>query len=264
MTGPTQPTKTCFVMMPISDGDGYDVGHFDRVYNHLIKPACEAAGFVPFRADDATKTNYIVIDVLRRILDAPVAICDLSGRNPNVMYELGIRQALNKPVVFMKDLRTEKIFDIKGLRYAEYDGTLRVDAVLRDRERLTSFLRNTDAGNDVNSVIQLLGVRPAEVTKDVPLSNESSVILSAVEDLGRRLLLMERSLRPNPRVRRRLKLPSGESVEVGETLYAPPGNEIGNLADDTPDGIIIKTRGVDFVSIRSDSETYSQLTTIPF
>ena len=43
--------------MPISDVEGYDAGHFDRVYEHLIKPACEAAGFNAIRADKNNKSN---------------------------------------------------------------------------------------------------------------------------------------------------------------------------------------------------------------
>lgn len=35
-----EPLKTCFVIMPISDVDGYPKGHFDRVYKHIIEPAC--------------------------------------------------------------------------------------------------------------------------------------------------------------------------------------------------------------------------------
>ena len=37
--------KKCFIMMPISDAEGYDKGHFTRVYEHLIKPAVMDAGF---------------------------------------------------------------------------------------------------------------------------------------------------------------------------------------------------------------------------
>ena len=62
--------KTCFVIMPISDQDGYPKGHFTRVYNHIIKPACLAAGFEAIRADDEAKTNYIVIDVIKKIIDS--------------------------------------------------------------------------------------------------------------------------------------------------------------------------------------------------
>ena len=36
--------KTCFIIMPISDVDGYQKGHFNRIYEHIIKPACEKNG----------------------------------------------------------------------------------------------------------------------------------------------------------------------------------------------------------------------------
>lgn len=44
-----------------------------------------------------------------------MAICDLSSRNPNVMYELGIRQAYGKKVVLIQDDATDKIFDVAGI-----------------------------------------------------------------------------------------------------------------------------------------------------
>jgi len=51
--------KSCFTIMPISEQEGYDKGHFNRVYEHIIKPACIKAGFKPIRADEENKTNYI-------------------------------------------------------------------------------------------------------------------------------------------------------------------------------------------------------------
>ena len=55
-------------MMPISDAEGYDKGHFTRVYEHLIKPAVMDAGFEPVRADDTSKANFIVVDILKHFL----------------------------------------------------------------------------------------------------------------------------------------------------------------------------------------------------
>ena len=48
----SEDKKKCFVIMPISDAEGYDKGHFTRVYEHLVKPAVIEAGFEPMRADD--------------------------------------------------------------------------------------------------------------------------------------------------------------------------------------------------------------------
>ncbi len=76
-TEESQKPPKCFVMMPISDQGDYPPGHFGRVYRHLIKPACELAGVEPYRADDVKNTNIILIDILRKIVDYPIAICDL-------------------------------------------------------------------------------------------------------------------------------------------------------------------------------------------
>ena len=92
-TNKTQ-AKTCFIIMPISDHDKYSPGHFGRVYEYIIKPACLVAGFEPLRADDVKTTNYIALDIIKQIISCDMAICDLSSQNPNVLYEVGIRQAL--------------------------------------------------------------------------------------------------------------------------------------------------------------------------
>ena len=121
--------RTCFVIMPISDAEGYEKGHFSRVYEHLIKPACEQAGFDPVRADDTSKANMIIIDILQKILECDMAICDLSSRNPNVFYELGFRQAFNKKTILIKDIKTAMPFDISGIRTLTYNENLRIDEV---------------------------------------------------------------------------------------------------------------------------------------
>lgn len=118
--------KTCFVIMPISESGSYPEGHFKRVYEYIIKSACLKAQFKPIRSDDILNTNYIAIDVIKRIINSDMAICDLSSRNPNVFYELGIRQAFNRPVTLIRDSLTDRVFDIQGFRDIEYDENLRI------------------------------------------------------------------------------------------------------------------------------------------
>jgi hypothetical protein len=189
----TEPQRTCFVIMPITDMAPYDQGHFRRIYEYLIKPACLKAGFTPVRSDDVERTNHIILDVLRRILHADVVVCDLSGRNPNVLFELGVRQAFNKPVVLIKDSQTERIFDIQGLRDIEYDSSLRVDRVGPSITTIATALTNTCDGDqtEVNSLIQLLGVHAATAPQRTEISGETSLILSALDNIGKRLAMLE-------------------------------------------------------------------------
>ena len=181
-----EQSKTCFVIMPISDVEGYDAGHFDRVYEHLIKPACEAAGFNAIRADKNNKSNYIVVDILKQIINSDIAICDLSARNSNVFFELGLRQAFNLKTVLIKDQKTPRSFDISGLRCIDYSETLRVDDVKKNVEQISKSLKETYEAKDgdVYSLVQLLAVEgPAKLPSNIKLSDDSSIILSEIKAL---------------------------------------------------------------------------------
>lgn len=184
--------KRCFIIMPISDYEGYPSGHFGRVYEFIIKPACEIAGFKPIRADEILTTNYIALDILKHIIDSEMAICDLSGKNPNVLYELGIRQAFNLPVTLIKDQRTDRIFDIQGFRDVEYDETLRIDSVQDLIEELSTVIKNTyENSHEVNSLISLLGIEPAKITGKTKIGIETELILNSISTLEKRLSNIE-------------------------------------------------------------------------
>lgn len=181
--------RVCFVIMPIADIAGYEPGHFGRVYEHLIKPAVIAAGFEPVRADDTNKTDYIVIGIIKRLVESPMVLCDYSARNPNVMYELGVRHAFNLPVVLIKDRKTDKVFDIQGLRYADYDESLRVDSVQKDISKIKKSIEETLSANDedLNSIVKLAGLTAAKVPVQKQVSSDTQLIMSAIASLERRM-----------------------------------------------------------------------------
>ncbi len=214
--------KTCFIIMPISDQAGYEDGHFDRVYNHLLKPACEKAGFDPHRADEESKTNFIVIDVIKKILNSDIVLCDLSAKNPNVLYELGIRQAFNKKTVLVKDKGTERVFDIQGLRTIDYDENLRIDCVNFTIENITEALIKTykSDSNDVNSLIQLLSLEPAKLSESVNLSADTGVILEALKNLYEKVTNLEKNKEVKTVSNKKDSfILHGYPVEIGQTIY---------------------------------------------
>ncbi len=155
----------CFIIMPISDPNDYDKGHFKRIYEDIFKPACLDVGLEPIRSDDIAETSLIHIDILQKLLNSKMAICDLSSHNPNVLFELGIRQAFDMPTVLVQEKGTKPIFDISPLKYCEYRKNLIYREVLEDQKQLSKFLKDTqtslDEGKIFNSIVQLIGIKKA-------------------------------------------------------------------------------------------------------
>ena len=181
-------TKTCFVMMPIADHPDYEPGHFNRVYQYLIKPAIIKAGYQPIRADDNKASNMIMFDILKKIVECDMAICDLSSRNANVFYELGLRQAFNKKTILITDNLLPTPFDISAFRYVSYSPTLRVDTVDREIPGIVSMLKETESlpEDDVNSIIKLLQIQPTKV-ESIDLNKEESVIYGMLLNLQKQV-----------------------------------------------------------------------------
>ncbi|HZT61314.1 MAG TPA: hypothetical protein VFA21_22090 [Pyrinomonadaceae bacterium] len=264
-----QKPKICFVIMPISDVDGYEVGHFARVYDYLIGPACIKARFRPTRADEVQRTNHIIIDVVKRVVEADMVLCDLSSRNPNVMYELGIRQAFDKPVTIIKDMRTPRIFDIQGLRDVEYDETLRIDKIEDAISRISGTLINTynQGDSDVNSVIQLLGITAASISTPLEVSKEGSLLLDAITDLGSRLSRIEDDVKRTraslkPRNRPQIQqAPSAYNSDTDFTLSMAhalqmPGSKVRH--DILGDGTVVSGAPLGYLHVQfADGKTYS-------
>jgi MAP3K TRAFs-binding domain len=93
---PAPPAPLCFVLMPFgrkTDAAGRAT-NFDSVYQKLIAPAVAAAGLEPIRADEEKIGGTIHKPMFERLMLCHYAVADITGANPNVFYELGIRHAL--------------------------------------------------------------------------------------------------------------------------------------------------------------------------
>lgn len=170
----------CFVIMPISDQPNYEPGHFGHVYRDIIRPAIEGAGYSAARADETTGTNMIHHEILKSLISAPMAICDLSSRNPNVMFELGMRQAFDLPVVIIQDEQTPHIFDISGLRNFTYRNKRFYDEVIADQKTIAEAIRATAeqhaSGSSANSLMRLLQIEKAIFDNSAPADPERAAV----------------------------------------------------------------------------------------
>lgn len=148
-----------FVAMPFTEKtSAYPKGYFDEVLKHLITPAAVKANF---NARTAKKAGSEVIQstIVNDLDAADLVIVDLTEHNPNVLFELGMRIAFNKPVCLIRAKGTAAIFDIDHmLRVYDYNpclwpSTLDID-VPALTEHITETWKNKDGDRSYLSILR--------------------------------------------------------------------------------------------------------------
>ena len=106
-------SRLCFVIMPLGN-------KFDEVYRGLIAPVVRDNGLSVLRADEMAGSGFIMEQIRSAIQQSRLCIADLTGNNPNVLYELGFAQAVGKPIVLVADEASHLPFDLAHQRVILY------------------------------------------------------------------------------------------------------------------------------------------------
>ena len=94
---------------------------YDDYYTDIFKPALEVALYGVSRADDLFTPQPIMLDIQKSILEADLILCEMSERNPNVFYELGLAHAIGKPAILVSRKEEDIPFDLRHIRVIVYD-----------------------------------------------------------------------------------------------------------------------------------------------
>lgn len=144
------PSKdTCFVVMPFSVKPEQkklypNPKHWDHVYSKFIQPAVNLAELNCRRDDEDHQSIDIMRRVIRSIERAEIILCDLSGNNANVFFELGWAFRANKKVILIRDEQTITPFDLRNIQASIY--SMEMSAAKRTKfisslaERISAYL----------------------------------------------------------------------------------------------------------------------------
>lgn len=175
--------KPCLVIAPIGD-PGTDIRRrSDDVLELVIRPALEPLGYAPQRADEISEPGNITSQVIQRLIDDPLVVADLTGRNPNVFYELAVRHATKRPLIQLIQRGESIPFDVAVMRTISVDLTARgaqeAVAAIKDQEKAIQAKGNNSWTNPISGAIDLQKLFQSERTEDRSIA----AILEGISEL---------------------------------------------------------------------------------
>jgi len=233
------------VIAPIGDEGSEIRRRSDQVLTHIIKPAAEECGYNAIRADKISEPGIITSQVIQRLIDDDLVIADLTGRNPNVFYELAIRHMVKKPIVQIIKSGESIPFDVAPTRTIHVDHQ-DLDSVANCKEELIRQIRSTEkdptkVDSPISVAIDLKSLRQSEN----PLEKSNAEIISMLQDL--RSMMVKMGLHqqgplfsftyPEHPVRRKYGLLNDTAFKVTEvvdvdTLKVSPNWNLGDKKGD--------------------------------
>lgn len=186
----TKPT--CGIIMPISEIDGCSSEHWIDVLG-ILKDVCNTNDFTPNLVSDSDDIGVIHNRIVENIYSSDIVICDVSCKNANVMFELGMRLAFDKPTIIIKDDVTGYSFDTSLIEHLEYPRDLRFTTILKFKENLGKKLKATldKSKNDPNysTFLKNFGKYKIAHLEDKEVSSDT-YILNAIEELRKDVRVM--------------------------------------------------------------------------
>lgn len=169
----SEEQKKCFIITPIGDEGSETFRMAKGVIESVIKPVLERNGFEDIKpAYEILESGMIGIQIVDRIVNDDLVIANLTGNNPNVMYELAIRHAAAKPIIHICEAGTKLPFDIKDNRTIFYKNDMLGTQELM--EGLEQFVKTVDYGKEYVDNPIYNGIQTGRILRDLDESGKGS------------------------------------------------------------------------------------------
>lgn len=112
--------KKCFVIMPFSTTKNCTSDEWEDIFENMIKPAVEKSGYNYSCHKTSLMMGNIIVDILDNLNRSDLVIADLTDRNPNVFYELGVRHALRDSTILITQEIEDIPFDLRPYALIAY------------------------------------------------------------------------------------------------------------------------------------------------
>lgn len=155
----------------------------DDVHDYIVVPIAKGLDLTVVRSDRESKPGQITAQIIRNITRCAVVVADLTGRNPNVYYELGVAHSFRKPVVILADKADSLSFDAQNERVIQIgdDGTINVSQAEAAKKELGEALNIVVAdGYTPENLVTIAAT--AQTFDELAAEDPSSAILQSIRD----------------------------------------------------------------------------------
>ena len=192
--------KRCFIITPIGNDNDSILRHIDGIIDAAIKPALEP-DYEVVAAHKITETGTITKQIIKEIYQDELAIANLTGNNPNVMYELAVQYCLGKPVLTIAEKGTSLPFDVMPERTIFYINDPQGSLDLK--EAIKSYVLNIDLTRvespihailkEIDADAEALSLVKSSLKEATAQDSTSEILMHILNKLDRLEKITERS-----------------------------------------------------------------------
>ncbi len=178
--------KKCFIITPIGSVNSDIRRNTEGLINAVINPVLKQLSIIGHAAHHIEQSGSITKQVIKRLVDDDIVIANLTGLNPNVMYELAVRHAKRKPVVVLAENGTSLPFDIATERTLFYDNDMAGVEILKPQllKAIQSALEDKEPDNPIYNAIEDSIMREIAIDKS---TDTEKYILERLDLLGEQI-----------------------------------------------------------------------------
>ena len=181
-------TKTlkCGIVMPITQHSDYPQDHWKDVLNILFE-AINDTDFEPALVSDDPAIGLNHDRIVTNLYTNEIVVCDVSSKNPNVMFELGLRLAFDKPTIIVKDEKTGFSFDTGIIEHIPYPSSLRFSQIVNFKtaliKRINATYETSKNNTNYSPFLKNFGKRIVPAKIDGQEISESKFIIDTLNGL---------------------------------------------------------------------------------